>query len=226
LLPSGRRRGDPAAAPAVLMRKDTNMEPEQNCEHAPEAVEVRTKSKASSSHGLIGQVAKLMGKTAGLAQSAGAKTADSLVATGRRAGKLLHVPSKLRSLVAYGTEKERKVEIEFEIERFARRIERLYARTGERICHSPLFDRSLLSMDPQLEALVSTVRDLEIELTDLQQQDQRDAEVSHPSVHEGSESAAEKTESQCTGGSQASQPSEPAPSPAPEEGTVPPSGTE
>jgi hypothetical protein len=49
---------------------------------------------------LILSIIKLMGNTTGLAQRTGTKTADGIVAAGRRAGKLLEVPSKLSSLSA------------------------------------------------------------------------------------------------------------------------------
>lgn len=202
------------------------MEPEQNHEQTTDSTETEQKPKASSGHGLIGHVANLMGRTVGLAQSSGAKTADGIFAAGRQTGKLLHVPSKLKTLVAFGTEKKRKVEAEVEIERLGRRIERLYARIGERICHSPLFDRSLLSIDPQLEALVSTVRDLEVEVNDLHDQAQFVAEESRrPTKHMESESAV-KTEPSCTRGSQESESSESTASPSPEEGEVPPPSAE
>jgi hypothetical protein len=202
------------------------MAPEQNNENASGAEEDSAKTSASSGHGLIGHVAKLLGKTAGLAQATGAKTADRLLATGKQARKILKVPSKLRSLVSYGTQKERKAEMDFEMERLGRRIAKLYTRIGERICHSPLIDRVLLSADPQMEALVSTLRDLEAEVAELQQQERIAAGVSPPPSHEGSESAAGKMELPREGGSQAIPSSESSPSPAPEEGKGQSSQTE
>ena len=191
------------------------MEPDQNHGNAPQTAEESTKSKTS--YGLIGHVAKLIGKTVGLAQSSGTRAAEGIVTAGRQAGKLVHAPAKLRLLVTCRTEKEHKAEVDFEIERLGRRIEKLYARVGERICHSPLFDRSLLTMDPQLEALVSTVRDLEVEVNDLNHQDRVAAEESSSPAHKASKSAARRGPL-CTRGSQASESNESAPSPPPREG--------
>lgn len=194
--------------------------PEQHHEQTSDSTKASKKPKTSLSYGLIGQVAKLMGKTAGLVQDTGTKTADSIFAAGRQTGKLLDVPSKLLSLAAYGAKKQRKAETEVEIERLRYRIERLYARIGERICHSLLFDRTLLQMDPQLEALVSTVRELEYEVHDLHNQAQIVAEESCCPRYGASESA-DKTQPLCTKGLQASESTESVPSPAPKEEEAP-----
>ena len=91
------------------------MEPELSPEGGSEEREEPTQARASSGSGVVGHLAKLMGQTAGLAQNTGSKTADSLLAAGRRAGKLLHVPSKLRSILAHKTERNREEEFDFEI---------------------------------------------------------------------------------------------------------------
>lgn len=197
------------------------MGPDQNHVHAFDSAEAKERPKVRSKHGLIGQVAKLIGKTVGLAQSTGAKTAEGVFAAGRQAGQLLHVPSNLRSLVAYDKEQQRKAEAE--IERLSRRIERLYTRIGERICHSPLFDRSLLPMDPQLEAFVATVRELELEAHNLH--DQADAEESRRPRH-GLLASAAKREPSYTRSPRVSESQTSMPSPAPAEGGAQHSGAE
>ena len=169
----------------------------------------------------MSQVAKLMGKTAGLARNTGAKTADGLLAAGRQAGKLLYVPSKLRSIAAPQTEKEPQGECDLETECLRCRIETLYTRIGERICHSPLVDRAGLSADSQIEAILSTVRDLEIEMTYLQQRDQDLTEMSHSPDRQESPTAAGQTELPA----EESGAGKSAPSPAPEKRQAPPTGT-
>jgi len=110
-----------------------------------------------------------MGHTAGLAQTTGVKTADGLFAAARRAGELLSAPRKLHALVAQGTEKKRQVQLSREIEHVSSRIGELYTRIGERVCNSPEIDRFVRSAEPQLEALISMVRDLEAESRALEQ---------------------------------------------------------
>lgn len=150
-----------------------NVEPKEQSESPFEDAEAPGAPSASPAYGLIGQVTNLLGRTAG-----------SVLSAGQQAGRLLQVPSRFRSLVSAGS--KRRQEREFEAECLRGRIEGLYARIGERVCHSPLIDRSILSKDPQLEALVSTVRDLEVKAMDLQLQDHRRARGSHPPEPDGS----------------------------------------
>jgi hypothetical protein len=126
--------------------------------------------KAPLRHPVVRRLARLVGKTAGLAQTTGVKTADGLLAAGRQAGKVLAVPAKLRSLVARETEKKQKAEVQRAIRDLRSRIVALYTRIGKRVHTSPQADRFQLSADPQLEAMVSMVRDLEAEIRQLEEQ--------------------------------------------------------
>jgi hypothetical protein len=100
-----------------------------------------------------------MGKTAGLARTAGVKAADGLFAAG---GQVLSVPAKVRSFVAHKT-RQKRAELSRESADLRSRITELYTRIGKRVCDSPQIDPSLLLWDPQLEALISAVQDLEAE---------------------------------------------------------------
>ena len=111
-----------------------------------------------------------MGETAGLAQTTGEKAAHGLLAASRQAGRLFAIPSKLRSLVTHQTEKKRRAEVRREIKHLRRRINVLHTRIGERVCNSPLLDRPCLPADPQVEAMVSAVQDLEAEVRQLEQE--------------------------------------------------------
>ena len=136
------------------------MEPEQSHECACDVEEVLSIEAVSAGYPFIRHVAKLMGKTAGLAQSAGVKTASGLLAARGPAGKLLSVPAKVRSFVAEKTGRKRPAGLSRETEDLQSRIRELHARIGKAVCDSPQLDRFVLAADPQLEALISAVQDL------------------------------------------------------------------
>lgn len=137
------------------------MEPEQSHECACDAEEVLSIEEVSPGYPFIRHIAKLMGKTAGLAQSAGVKTASGLRAARGPAGKLLSVPAKVRSFVAHKTGPKRPAGLSRASEDLQSRIHELHTRIGTAVCDSPQLDRFLLAADPQLEALISAVQDLE-----------------------------------------------------------------
>lgn len=145
------------------------MEPDQDHESTGDASEASSTERDVAGHPLISHVAKLMGKTVGLARTAGVKTADGLLAAGGQAGKLLSVPAKLRSFVAHKTRQQRWAGVSRESADRRSRIAELYTRIGRRICESAQIDRSILSADPEVAALMLAVRDLEAERSEHEQ---------------------------------------------------------
>jgi len=206
---------------------EMNVEPEQTCECVPEGAEPPMDSKASPNYGLIGHVTNLLGKTVGLTQTAGVKTAGGIFSAsrrvGRKAGRLIRAPFKLGSWVSSGQKKRHELELQLEVERLRDRIERLHVKIGERVCHSPVLDRSILTTDPRLEALVSTALNYELKVENLRQRVLTVPEGPPPPEDAGSPSAGAPAEPGPGWEAQAGEPSPPA---APREDEASPSDVE
>lgn len=195
------------------------MEPDQDHESAGDASGASSTERDVAHHPLISRVAKLMGKTAGLARTAGVKVADGLFAAGGQAAKLLSVPAKVRSFVAHKT-RQKRAELSRESADLRCRITELYTRIGKRACDSPQIDPSLLLWDPQLEALMSAVQDLEAERRKHEQHAQGDPAA--PAAPECKESGC--TVEQTAVRSADAQAGESFPAPAGQERPDPPAG--
>lgn len=148
------------------------------------AGEPSTTPRESERRGFVSYLMKIVGKTVGLAQKAGKKSATDVIKAGRKAGKALQRRSSPSD--PDGTRKEKQKELDrltVEIDQVRSEVRPLFNRIGKRFCALCSENSRLASVDPQIEALVSTALARELHYRGLKERAEAlSVELSQPAL--------------------------------------------